>query len=482
MRSIGKRIWGISGMQRRWILNSLGVSILVAVTGLTAFAGVVNNYFTSSMETSLEAQASSYAAFISKNYADSYSTFHQNILTLTYDFQEYDKFELQVISAGGNLLSSTNRINTASQIAGIQINTPDVKAAQSGTTSRWIGDDPITGERVLSVSAPFTLQATQSIGGAIRCVTSMERVRWRVIQYIGIGAIVCLAFILFIVSINLLFLRGILGPVREINSISKRIAEGGYGVRIEKTYRDEMGELVDNINHMSVEIGAAERMKNDFISSVSHELRTPLTAINGWGETLLNADMNDTGEMRKGLRIMLKETSRLSGMVEELLDFTRIENGRMRLDIGPIDIASELEEIIYLHMDALKRDGIVLTYTQPDETPGINGDRARLKQVFVNILDNAAKHGGSGKRIDAALTVERDWVVITVRDYGPGIPESELPHVKYKFYKGSSSVRGSGIGLSVSDEIMRLHGGELIIESIEGEGTTVTLRLPRTEE
>ncbi|MDR1670085.1 MAG: HAMP domain-containing histidine kinase [Oscillospiraceae bacterium] len=467
----------MSGIQRRWILNSLGVSVLVAVIGLTAFAAVVSNSFTSSMQTSLQTQASSYAAFISKNYTDSYNTFYQNIRSLMYEFNSQGKFEMQVINRYGTLLDSSNR-NNATHLSGIPIETPDVKAAQAGYITPWVGDDPVTGERILAVSVPMTLQGIQSIG-AIRCVTSMERVGVRVFQYVGIGIGVCLLFILFIVSINLLFLRGILVPVREINRVSKRIAEGGYGVRIEKTYRDEMGELVDNINHMSGEIGAAERLKNDFISSVSHELRTPLTAINGWGETLLNANMNDSGEIRKGLRIILKETSRLSNMVEELLDFTRIESGRMRLDISPIDIASELEEIIYLHMDALKRDGIALTYTQPDEVPGISGDRARLKQVFVNILDNAAKHGGSGKRIDAALTVEPDWVVITVRDYGPGIPESELPHVKYKFYKGSSSVRGSGIGLSVSDEIMRLHGGELLIESAEGEGTTVRLRLPR---
>jgi signal transduction histidine kinase len=466
-------------MQRRWILNSLGVSILVALTGLAAFSAVLGNYFTSSIESSLEAQASSYAGFISKNYTDSYPTYFQNIQILLYEFSDRDKFELQFINSQGNLIGSSNR--TGTQFSGVPINTPDVTRVRSGTASSWVGEDPATGERVLAVSSPITLRGAQLIG-AVRCVTSMERAEAQVFQYVGIGAGICLLFILFIVLINFLFLRGILLPVREINRVSKRIAEGGYGVRIEKTYKDEMGELVSNINHMSVEIGVAERMKNDFISSVSHELRTPLTAINGWGETLLNADMNDPAEIRKGLRIMLKETSRLSGMVEELLDFTRIESGRMRLDIGPIDIASELEEIIYLHMDALKRDGIVLTYTQPDEVPDISGDRARLKQVFVNILDNAAKHGGSGKKIDAELAVEKNWVIITVRDYGPGIPESELPHVKYKFYKGSSSVRGSGIGLSVSDEIMRLHGGELEIESQEGVGTKVTLRLPRNEE
>jgi signal transduction histidine kinase len=215
---------------------------------------------------------------------------------------------------------------------------------------------------------------------------------------------------------------------------------------------------------------------------VSHELRTPLTAISGWGETLFSSDMDDPAEIRKGLRIMLKETSRLSKMVEELLDFTRIEGGRLTLRVEPCDLAAELEEIVYLHMDALRQEGIMLTYLQPDETPEVMGDRERLKQVFVNILDNAVKHGAAGKRIDTELFFDGNWAFITVRDYGQGIPENELPHVKYKFYKGSTSERGSGIGLSVSDEIVRLHGGELLIESTEGDGTTVTVRLPLTEE
>jgi signal transduction histidine kinase len=150
--------------------------------------------------------------------------------------------------------------------------------------------------------------------------------------------------------------------------------------------------------------------------------------------------------------------------------------------VDSVDLANELEEVVYLHMDALKREEITLTYSCPEDVPEIMGDRERLKQVFVNILDNAAKHGGGGKRIEAELTHSDGWAVLTVRDYGQGIPEDELPHVKYKFYKGSSSVRGSGIGLSVSDEIMRLHGGELLIESPADGGVLVTLRLPLKKE
>lgn len=165
-------------------------------------------------------------------------------------------------------------------------------------------------------------------------------------------------------------------------------------------------------------------------------------------------------------------------MVEELLEFTRMEGGRLTLQMEEADILSEFEEAVFMYMETLKKDGIELTYSADDSIPLIVCDRARLRQVFLNILDNAAKHGAAGKRIDASISAGDGYVDIVVRDYGAGIPPEELPRVKMKFYKGSSKARGSGIGLAVSDEIVRLHGGTLEIESTIGEGTAVTIRLP----
>ncbi|MCL2002480.1 MAG: ATP-binding protein [Oscillospiraceae bacterium] len=476
MGRIGKQKSIVSGIQRRWMRSVLTVSLLLALAVMGALAIGVSNHYYSSLTFSLESRASLYASVISRNHLASFDEYVRIINALVNEFEERDQIELQFITGSGRL-----QISSVSTMSGLTVDTPDVRAALQSEPSRpFIGSNVVTGERVIAASSPILSQNGNAVG-VVRCVTSLEPADARILQFVGWSALVSVFFLFIMLATNYLFLRNILKPVQEINRIAARIAEGGYGVRIEKEYPDEMGELVNNINHMSGEIRASERMKSDFISSVSHELRTPLTAISGWGETLLSADMNDASEMRKGIRIMLKETTRLSSMVEELLDFTKIESGRLTLDIEPIDLASELEEVVYLHMDALKREGITLIYRQPDDTPEIMGDRSRLKQVFVNILDNAAKHGGGGKRIDAALTYNEQWAVITVRDYGQGIPESELPHIKYKFYKGSSTARGSGIGLSVSDEIMRLHGGELRVEPAEGGGVLVTLTLPREE-
>ena len=175
----------------------------------------------------------------------------------------------------------------------------------------------------------------------------------------------------------------------------------------------------------------------------------------------------------------MSEAHRLTNMVEELLDFSKMEDGRFTLRMEQVDLQAEFEDAIFTYGELFRQEGIKLNYECGDEDlPPIPGDSERLKQVFCNVLDNAAKHGGSGKRIDVSVAAENGSMVIRVRDFGPGIPVEELPYVKQKFYKGSSKARGSGIGLAVCDEIVRLHGGTFDIANAEGGGAVVTISLP----
>ena len=328
----------------------------------------------------------------------------------------------------------------------------------------------------MSVSSPIVAGGSQVVG-VMRYVTSLTRIDRELIVQSGMVALLGLSIILFLLITNAYFIRSIVTPLREITDITKQITKGGYGVRIDKKYEDEIGELCNSINEMSSEIARSEKMKNEFISSVSHELRTPLTAIIGWGETLTAVGAANEEDVQKGIGIILKETRRLSKMVEELLDFARMESGRFTLFMEEMDLKAELEETLFMYAETFKKQAIVLDYTQNDRDIFISGDRERLKQVFFNILDNAVKHGKGGK-IEVDADCDKEYATITIRDYGEGIPEEELPYVKVKFYKGTSKVTGSGIGLAVSDEIINLHSGELNIGSVYGEGTTVTIRLP----
>jgi signal transduction histidine kinase len=276
------------------------------------------------------------------------------------------------------------------------------------------------------------------------------------------------------------FIRSVIEPVSEITKMSKRIAKGSYGVQIQnRDYQDEIGDMVNAINEMSLKIAQSEKVQTEFISSISHELRTPLTAITGWGETLIYNEQLDR-ETKRGIAIILKEARRLTKMVEELLEFTRMEDGRFTLNIEEIDIAAELEDSIFTYRELLYQDGVEIYYEPyPDETPLIPGDASRLRQVFLNLLDNAAKYGREGKRIEVSLEVDSQYVSVKIRDFGPGVPEDEIEHIRMKFYKGSNAKeRGSGIGLAVCDEIVRFHGGEMLLENAEGGGLLVTVRLP----
>ena len=154
----------------------------------------------------------------------------------------------------------------------------------------------------------------------------------------------------------------------------------------------------------------------------------------------------------------------------------------MILNMEPTDIRSEFEDTVFMYSSRLAQDGIVLDYLEnEDDIPEITCDAERLRQVFLNVLDNAAKHGGEGMRIEASIHYADQTVTVLIRDFGNGIPEDEIPLVKKKFYKGSSKARGSGIGLAVCDEIVSMHGGELELSNAEGGGTLVSIRLPAVQ-
>jgi signal transduction histidine kinase len=315
--------------------------------------------------------------------------------------------------------------------------------------------------------------------GVVRLVTSLRLLDAQMTKIVITEAIVCLVIVLVMGLYASSFIRSILEPVSRVTETARRISAGSYGVQMEKKGEDEMGDLVEAINDMSMKIDQAEKTQSEFISSVSHELRTPLTAINGWAETLYNGELEDEADVKKGMGIIVSEARRLTNMVEELLEFSRIETGRFNLSVEPIDIKAELEDAVYTYREFFRRKGLELEYTDcEEEFPLIDGDPERLRQVFCNLLDNADKHGGSGGRVEVSVSGEGSDVVIRIRDHGPGVPEDELPYIKYKFYKGSSDARGSGIGLAVCEEIVTCHNGSLDISNAEGGGCMVTLRLP----
>jgi len=463
----------LRGIKRRWLINSLALSLALIFLGVAGYMVGLSAYYYSGMQSALQNRAMATANYFSKYITTGYDDFYNSAYLFARDFNDSDRLEVQFIDTMGRV-----QVSTARQTVGFTPLTGDIQdAITNNRVSAWMGIDPLTDEHILSVSAPLFFMG-QEVIGVMRYVTSLNEVNRRILialaGAVGIG-VVLIAFIIFT---NLYFIGTIIRPIQEISHIAKKISDGSFGVMIEKKYNDEIGELADTINNMSAEIAGAERLKTEFISSVSHELRTPLTAITGWSEVLLATPASDIGEIHKGAGVILKETSRLSKLVEELLDFTRMESGKMTMLMQPFEIGAELEEVVFMYTEALGKEGIMLSYIPPDDAIEVVGDPSRLRQVFLNILDNAIKHGGDGKRIDIALYTQDNEVIIEFHDYGEGIAEDELPFIKRKFYRGKTKARGSGIGLAISDEIVTMHDGRLEVSSVSGAGTTVTLGLP----
>lgn len=463
----------VKGIRKRWMLNSISAVLLIVLFAVAAFSAAITSYFYSTMSIGLNSRITSALPYFSS--VKSRSEYYQSASNYVQNFTEKNRLELQIINPSGSIYESTNDLT----ISGSYPNTPDVTGAiEERKQSSWSGTAPVTGERIMSVSAPI-VSRNGTLIGVIRMVTSLSRADIQVVKIVAAALALGATIVLLVYFSNLYFVRSIVEPVTAVTDTAKRIAAGSYGIQMEKKYDDEVGDLIDAVNDMSMKIKQSEKMKSEFISSVSHELRTPLTAINGWAETIMNGEVRDASDVKKGMGIIVSEARRLTNMVEELLEFSRIEDGRFTLSVEPMDIKAELEDAVYTYTEFFRREGITLTHTDcEEEFPPIPGDPERMRQVFCNLLDNAAKHGGSGKRIDTAIRREGDAAVITIRDYGPGIPEEELPHVKYKFYKGSSKARGSGIGLAVCEEIVTRHNGRLDIGNAEGGGCIVTILLP----
>ena len=460
----------IRGIRRRWLINSVGVVLLVLVLALGSFSAAIWSYYYSSTINDLKRRAESTAGGFASYTRSQYWTNAQNAVQR---FEEKTKLELQFLDTSGSVQYSSNDL-----AAGTTPDTPDIQSALTNQdASPWIGSDPDTGERIVAASAPIIYHG-QTVA-VVRYVTSLAAIDRQYIMAVALACLLGLAILSLVYFSNLYFVRSIVEPLASITETARLIADGSYGVQIEKKYDDEIGELTDTINDMSLKIKQSEKTQSEFISSVSHELRTPLTAITGWAETVQSGELKNPEDVQKGMDIIVSEARRLTNMVEELLEFSRISDGRFTLSVEPMDLKAELEDAVYTYREFFRREGIELTYQDcPEEMIPISGDPERLRQVFCNLLDNAAKHGGSGKRIDVSLQTEGEEAVVRIRDYGPGVAPAELPLIKNKFYKGSSKARGSGIGLAVCEEIVTRHEGRLEVDNAEGGGFVVTIRLP----
>lgn len=467
----------LKGITLRWIINILGVIAVFFIIVFIISVSAIKSQYYSNVESILRSGASTSAVSYFSSNLEAGTSLEQSAADFIDSYSYKDKTTTWIIDSDGQVILSSSGFAVEKQ------DMPDYNQAMADNSGsgKFIGKLN-TGEKVMAISR-IIKDPRGNIAGAVRVMASLEQVDkqlYKMIFFIILGLLVVFSIIIFS---NLFFIRSIIIPVQEINETTKKISQGDYSVRIEKKYNDEIGNLCDSINSMAEEISTTDKMKNDFISTISHELRTPLTSIKGWGETLtIGADQNVDELTRKGLEVIVKEAGRLEGFVEELLDFSRLQSGRMNLKLAKTDIFAELDETVFTFRERAMREGIEVKYSIPEMPAIADADANRLKQVFMNILDNALKYSRAPSKIFVKaqfIKLEgKNFISIAIADQGCGISKEDLPHVKEKFYKANVSVRGSGIGLAVTNEIVNLHGGRLEIDSEEGKGTLVTIYLP----
>lgn len=468
------------GITRRWICSTILVIFVIISLIVTSLIFSVNYLLKDDVEQTLIGVSGEISSVFDNYKAENSTAFLANSRDYVENFQHKDSMEVMVINSTGRVVLSATGFsyedNQSFEDFTLAQSSGDGYAFWEGTLS--------SGENVKSLTRVIT-NSDGSVVGGIRYIVSMTEINNQIYLlsaiFIGVGIII----MTLVVLSGLYFIRSIVSPVRDLSDTANKIAHGDFSTKIEKKYDDEIGDLCDAITDMAKDLEATEQMKNDFISRVSHELRTPLTAIKGWAETMQLSGKGklDRRTFDKGMGVIIKESTRLTGLVEELLDFSRIQTGRMVLLNEKLDILAELDETVYMLKDRAVNENKHLLYDEPEAIyPPVYGDRNRLKQVFINIIDNALKYTPE----DGVVAIEVKYnaedetpnIQITVTDTGCGISAEDLPKVKEKFYKANQTVRGSGIGLAVADEIMQLHNGSLDIESGVGVGTTVTITVP----
>ena len=463
----------VKKITKRWMVNNFGVILVILVALEVGFSFGIKAFYYNSVESVVLTQVNVVASQLAAYAEDSSANYSEQVRGLVEGFQARDRMELMAVGLDKKVSFTSSGFEP-----GGDLSMPDFDMAllSPDGIGKFVGT--IDGEKIMAITKISPSVGDQQLA-AMRFAVSLELVDRQIILFILVITLVCIAIIFFVIFSGSYFIGSIVNPVGEVSVTARKIAHGDFNARLTKKNDDEIGELCDTINYMAEELSANDRMKNDFISSVSHELRTPLTAIKGWAEPL--ADMGgevDPEMLAKGMRVITSETERLAGMVEELLDFSRIQSGRMKLVKDRMDVIAELSEAVLMFEERARHEGKRLIYNEPDQFASFMGDRNRLRQVFVNIIDNALKYSDRGDTVTVRASVSESQVDISVADTGIGIREEDLPKIKEKFFKANSTRRGSGIGLAVADEIVSLHGGTLDITSKENVGTRVTIHLP----
>ncbi|EJR80225.1 hypothetical protein IKA_05657 [Bacillus cereus VD169] len=455
---------GKYNMKRKISLYFMTVIILMLVLFEGVFSVAIYRYYYNGLLHYVESHAKASTKFFS-DYNSVYDLrLREHSGEIIRSFQ-LEGTELQLLDRYGNVIQSSSgyKVNEKVKIPLLVL---------EGDIYHRITNQKSTGKS-LEVLSPF-IHEGQTIG-ILKYTTNLKDVNKRILEIIS-GTVlmgIIISLIVLIVSRHLanIFIK----PIHSIINASSEIAQGTLNCKIREDYPGELGELAHSLNHMVSKINHSTNMKNEFIASISHELRTPLTGIKGWSETLATVECLTDKEIKQGMSIITGETDRLIHLVENLLDFSKLELDYQDLCKESFLLQDLLNESIWqLATKATQREIEIVTELEEVE---LIADRARLKQVFLNLIDNAIKYSDNKGKIEVSL-LKQEQIIISISDRGIGIAEEHLPYINESFYQVNNKSSGSGMGLAIVKKIVELHNGLIEIDSEKGKGTTVTIKLP----
>lgn len=352
----------------------------------------------------------------------------------------------------------------------------------TGKTITKIGYVERFDRQVISVILPFTEQ--NRLEGIIYLYYPLAKITElaNTDVLLLLGGAVLFSFILAILVRQ--GLRRIMRPLHELQHAAEKMSKGHYETRVNVTSKDEMGQLSQAFNNMAEAIQQEDEQQKTFLATVSHELRTPISYVKGYSEVIQN-NLISGSEREEAIRLIAREANRMERLTNDLIQLARPLQEQEEYDLDPIVLAETLRDVVAILQKQADVKNITLQQTF-DEELIILGDEEKLKQIFINIIENAIRYSDANTAIYLTAIAKQKDAVISIQDSGIGIPQEDLPRITERFYRvnkaRSRADGGSGLGLSIVDQLVKIHHGQLTIQSELKKGTCVTVTIPLMED
>jgi signal transduction histidine kinase len=410
--------------------------------------------------------------------ADKTEDFRDQMDILAYE----NSMSIELLDMNGNIIYETNSSGTVGKMHGMMnsLRSQIYEKALTGQESATTMTHPRFGNEFMLIGLPVYINQ-ELTGGLLLSfplapVEDTAAILQRQLFYISLILLAAASLLSFLLA------RTFTRPIVDIEKAAAQMAEGDFSARIDVKQQDEIGQLAKTINYLGQQLSQIDQMRKDLIANVSHELRTPLSLIRGYAETLRDVTGNDEDKRQKQLGVIIEEAERLSRMVDDILNLSRLQSGHFELNKSIFSVRN-LAGNVAKRYDLLSKQREVSIIMEMSDEQLVEADAARIEQVLYNLINNAFNNTDAGGTITIRDIDNGDRVRIEVADSGNGIPEEEINRIWDRYYKADKSIGktvGSGLGLAIVKAILEAHGAAYGVESKKGAGTTFWFELGKT--